>query len=347
MKNCSAATQTILSSASYLKYELWDFTLVTGQTYHFTSGEAPLNGVTIYVPGGTVGPFNYQTGLTIMRDTLSQKSGTESGSTKVALIPQADSPFSSNFAGYPLMQAARYGFLDGATVLMSKFFAEPPQYTGGQIAVSQGAMGYFLGTIQGIEVDRFFVDVTIEDYLSLLGTQQMPKNLMAVGCFHQVYDPGCGLLRATFTVNGAIATAGDGAHFTTNLTQVSKYFNLGVLTMTSGAANGQQANVSSYVNASGAIALVNPFSVVPSPGDTFAVYPGCDRQQATCSNNNSSVGAPLNNLKRFGGIPFMPVPETILDGGTDNPPIQTPGALAGQIIGSAPTGYQIYGPYRG
>jgi hypothetical protein len=347
MKNASAATQVILSSAEYLKYELWNITLATGQTYYFTSGEVPLNGVTIYMPGATtIGPFNYQTGLTIVRDTLTQKAGTESGSVKVALIPQGDSPFSSNIAGYPIMQAARYGFLDGATVLMSKCFLNPPQYTNGQLDLSPGAMGYFLGTLQGIEVDRFFLDATIEDYLSLLGAQQMPKNLISVGCFHQVYDAGCGLLAATFTVSGSISTAGDGAHFTTNLTQVSNYFNLGALTMTSGAANGQKTNVSSYKSTSGAIALANPFSVVPSPGDTFNVYPGCDRQQATCSNNNSAVGPPFNNLKRNGSVGYMPVPETILDGGTDNPPLQTPGSLAGQIIGSAAGGRTTRGTYK-
>jgi hypothetical protein len=318
---------------------LYNITLATGQTYFFTSGEVPLNGVTLYVPGGTIGPFNYQTGLTLARDTVSMKAGTESGSMKLAMIPQADSPFSTLIAGYPIMQAARYGFLDGATVMMSKCFLEPPAATGGQLDLSPGAMGYFLGTMQGIEVDRFFVDATIEDYLSLLGAQQMPKALLSVGCFHQVYDPGCGLLAATFTINGTISTASDGAHFTTNLTQADDYFALGVMKMTSGAALGQQTNVSSYKNAAGAVALVNPFSVVPAPGDTFAIYPGCDLQQATCT-------AKFANLKRFGGIPYMPVPETILDGGTDNPPLQTRGAQAGQIIGSSASAKQTYGGYK-
>jgi hypothetical protein len=339
VKNSSAATQAILAGGQYILYCLYNVTLASGQTYFFTDGEVPLNGVTLYVPGGTIGPFNYQTGLTLARDTVTMKAGTESGSMKLAMIPQADSPFSTLIAGYPIMQAARYGFLDGATVLMSKCFLLPPAATGGQLDVSPGAMGYFLGTMQGIDVDRFFVDVTIEDYLSLLGAQQMPAPLFQVGCFHQVYDAGCGLLRAIFTVSGTISTAGDAAHFTTNLTQADDYFGLGNMTMTSGAAIGQSVNVASYKNASGAISVVNPFSVAPSPGDTFTAYPGCDRQQATCTTK-------FSNLKRFGGVGYMPVPETILDGGTDNPPLQTRGAQAGQIIGSSASAKQTYGGYK-
>lgn len=340
MKNASAATQAILATGSYLLYTLYDITLVTGQSYHFTSGEVPLANVTVYVPGGTVGPFNYQTGLTVVRDKLTQKSGTESGQLKLALIPQADSPNSPVLiAGYPIMQAARYGFLDGATVRMSKMFLYPPQITGGQLDLSPGAMGYFLGTIQGIDVDRFFVDATIEDALSLLGTQQMPQNLYGVGCFHQVYDAGCTLLKSSFTVTGTLATVGDAAHFTTGLTQADGYFNLGVLTMTSGAASGQSSNVQSYKHTSGAIVLLNPFSVAPAAGDTFSIYPGCDRQQATCSGK-------FSNLAHFAGVPYMPVPETIVDGGTDTPPIQANGGQAGQIIGSQPSGRTVYGNYR-
>jgi hypothetical protein len=341
VKNASAATWAILATGSYLLYHLFDVVLTNGQTYHFTDGDVPLQNVTVYVPGGTIGPFNYQTGMTIVRDKLTQKQGTESGQLKCSFIPQGDSPYAPILiAGYPLMEAARYGFLQGATVRMSKLFLIPPAYTGGQLDLSPGAMGYFLGTIQALEADRFFVDLTIEDGLSLLGTQQMPQNLYAVGCFHQVYDPGCGLLAATFTVNGTVETAGDGAHLTTNLTsQANGYFNLGSLTMTSGAAAGQSANVQNFINSSGAFVLLNPFSEVPSPGDTFNVYPGCDRQQATCINI-------FNNKARFAGVPYMPVPETIVDGGTDNPPVQTQGSQAGQIIGSQPAGQFVYGNYR-
>lgn len=342
MKNASSATEAILAKGQYLYYELYDVTLPTGQVYHYTNGEVALNNVTVYVPGGTIGPFNYQTGVSLVRDSLEQQSGTAAGKLKFAFIPQADSPNSPILlAGYTPQQAARYGFLDGASVMMSKCFLNPPTAAAG-LDTSPGAMGYFLGTIQGVDVDRFFLDITVEDALSLLGDQQMPKNLMQVGCFHQVYDPGCGLLAATLSVTGTIATAGDLSHFTSNLTQVDDYFDLGAMTLTGNVTPllaGQKVNVASFKHSAGAIAVVNPLSVLPAVGDTFVIYPGCDRQQlGGCTK--------LNNLPRFGGIPYMPVPETILDGGTDNPPPQAAGAQAGQLIGSAVSGRQTLGTYR-
>ena len=303
----------------------------------------PLNNVTIYVPGGTVGPFNYQTGVTLVRDELVQKAGTEAGSLKFSFIPQGDSPNAPILlAGYSPQQAARFGFLRGATVMMSKAFFNPPTTSAPAIDTSPGAMGYFYGTVEEVQIDRFFLDITVENALSLLGDQQMPRQLVQVGCWNQVYDAGCGLLASTFTVSGTIASAGDRSHFTTNLTQADHYFELGVITFDGNvttALAGQSANVSSYLNASGALSIVNPVSALPASGDTFKVYPGCDRQQlGGCTK--------LSNLPRFAGIPYQPVPETILDGGTDNPPTQTVGAQAGQLIGSSISARQTAGAYK-
>jgi len=342
-KSASATTLAIMSSRQFYLCALFDITLPTGQTLHLTSGEMPLEGVTIYTPGGTRGPFNYQTGMTIVINSSSQKSGTEASSLKVAFIPQVDSPnYPILFAGYEIFQAADLMLLQGATVTMSKFYALPPTQTGGQIETSQGAMGFFEGTIEDVEADRFFVDLGIEDALSVLGDQQMPRPLFGVGCYHQVYDHGCDpaqTLLASKTVSGTITGVTDNAHFTTNLTKANGYFNLGGWQLTSGAANGLRAGISSYLNASGAIVLVVPLATLPAVGDTFTIYPGCDRQQATCTNIFSNGVIPR---QQFGGVPYQPDPSTILDGGADanNPPLQTPTAQAGQIIGSAASSRQ-------
>lgn len=327
-----------LAGGQWLLAELYDITLPTGQVYHFTSFQTGLNNLTIHLPDGTTsGPFNYQSGLTIERGDITQKVGVQGGTMDLSISPQEDSPNAPILiAGYPVWQAARYGFLDGATVRMSIAALLPPAPVT-QIDTSPGASGFFLGTAQKIAVDRLLVKMSVDDYLVYLGAQQMPNKLYQVGCFHQVYDSGCALLKSAFTVNGTIATAGDSAHFTTNLTQVDNYFQLGVLTFTSGVNNGQSANVASYKHSSGAFAMRFPFPVPPAPGDAFSVYPGCDLRQATCSNTNPSVGPPFNNLAHFSGAPDIPVPETMLDGNVNNPPAQTTGGQAGQIIGSGPS----------
>lgn len=342
MKSASTLTQSILSSGLYQVVELWDFTLATGQTYHFTGGDLPLNGISVTTKQGTQGPFNYLSGLTIVRDKLTQKLGTEAGNLEILIAPQSDAPGGApTIAGYPIMQCARYGFLDGAKVQLNKLFLNPA------IGANTNAVGWFLGTVQDIDADRFMVHITLDDFLAYLANQQMPRILWQVGCFHNVYDGGCGLLQANFTSTGAVTSVGDPAHFVTNLSQATGYFKYGVLTFTSGANAGVQAGVNSFTQSSGgAFTMRNPFPVAPSIGDTFSVYPGCDKQQATCSNASTSVGAPFNNLPHFSGQPYIPVPETILNGGTDNPPAQTAGSTAGTIIGSQPSAKTNYGAYK-
>ena len=347
MKASTTLIQNILSSGVYQCAECYDLTLATGQTYHFTSWDVPLpgtpppTGISVITKAGTTGPFSYLTGFTIVRDKISQKAGTEAGSMEVIFGPQGDNPGGApTVAGYPIQQAARYGFLRGATIQLNKLFLNPA------IGANTTAVGWFRGTIQDVEVDRFLVHITADDFLAYLGNQQMPRLLWQTGCFHEVYDSGCGLLKAAFTVNGTLTSVGDAAHFTASaMTQPTGYFKLGVLTFTSGVNSGVSGPVNIFTNP-GAFAMRFPFPKLPSVGDTFSVYPGCDKQEATCQNTNSAVGPAFNNAPHFSGTPFVPVPETTLDGGTDNPPAQTPGSTAGTLIGSQPSGRQNYGSYQ-
>lgn len=344
MKNASAATLTILSGGLYTIAELYDFTLPTGQVYRFTSYQIPIPSAEIYLPpvgSSPVGPYGpYQTGLTIKRTSLTQKAGTEAGNMKLTISPQPDSPFAPVLInGYPFLQACRLGFFDNAIVRMSKLFMYPPSYTNGQLQTTQGAVGWFEGQMQDMQAGRLAADITVDDYLALLGAQNMPRQLFGVGCYHQVYDQGCGLLRSQFTVSGTITAVTDGAHFTASaLTQAAAYFDLGVLTFTSGLNDGFAQNVSSFASG-GAFVMNYPFPVAPSVGDTFTVYPGCDLQQSTCTSK-------FNNLKRFGGQPYIPDPSTIVDGDTAAPPQQPKGSQAGHIVGSNPSAQAGYGTYK-
>lgn len=335
MKQASAATLALLSGGQYVIAELYDITLVSGQVYHFTSFQIPLSAA-IY-PSGTAN--SYLTGLTITRDTLTQKAGVEAGSMKLTIAPQPDSPNAPILiAGYPLLQACRMGLMDAALMQMSILYMAPPN-ANGVLDTSPGGVGYFLGSVLDINVTRFTAELGVSDHLAYMGTQQMPRNVWRTGCGHQVYDAGCALLKASFTVTGAVSSATDGSHFNTNLTQLDHYFELGVLTFTSGANNGLSATVSSFLHGSGAVVTRYPFPNVPTGGDTFSVYPGCDLTQATCTNK-------FANLAHFSGTPYIPVPETLLDGGVSAPPAQQQGGQAGQVIGSQPTGRGFRGKYN-
>lgn len=338
MKSASNATLAIIASGKWLLADLYDLTLITGQSYHFTNFQVPLTAAVF--PSSTKN--TYTTGLIITRDTMTLKVGTEAGNLKLSVSPQGDSPNAPVLiGGYPILQAARYGFLDGATLRYSKLFLKHPAL-GAQLDTSQGAVGWFLGQIQEPTIDRLSLELSIDDALSYLGTQQMPRVLWGAGCFHEVYDAGCTLLKSAFTSTGTIASVGDNAHYTSNLTQADDFFDLGVLTFTGNVTPGLAGvslNVASFKHASGSFAMRFPAPKLPAVGDTFTVYPGCDKQQPTCSGK-------FNNLIHFGGQPYIPVPETTLDGGTDVPAAQTPGSTAGQIIGSAGSGRAVVSPYR-
>lgn len=335
MRSASTATLTILSGGQFLLAELFDIELPTGQTYHFTSFQTPLT-ASIYSPAA--GPFTYQTGLTIQRGTLTQKAGTEAGSLKLTVTPQLDSPNAPILInGYPFLQACRLGFFDGATIQMSKLFMNPPT-AGAALDTSPGAVGWFQGMAEDVQAGRFSAEITVNDYLALLGAQQMPRQLFGVGCFHQVYDAGCTLLKSSFTVTGSVTAVTDGAHFSTNLTQADDWFDMGVITFTSGVNNGFSANVSSYLNAAGALITSYPFPTPPAVGDTFSIYPGCDLQQSTCTSK-------FDNLKHFSGQPYIPDPSTVIDLDTQLPPQQPKGSQAGYIIGSSPGAKTVVGSY--
>jgi len=89
-------------------------------------------------------------------------------------------------AGYPIQQAARYGFLDGAAVQFSKLFMNPA------IGVNTNAVGFFSGTVQDVEADRLMVHLTIDDFLSYLGNQQMPRLLWQTAVSMRCTTQGAG-----------------------------------------------------------------------------------------------------------------------------------------------------------
>lgn len=351
MKSASAASLYLLSIGERMMADLYDITLGTGQVYHFTSFDQPIT-ASIYSPAA--GPFTYKTGLTIKRGTKTQKAGTDGGSMKLTVSPQGDSPNAPVLInGYPVLQACRLGFLDNATIQLSRLFMPPTgsallfsggayslvQSTPGFIDTSAEGTGDFKGVAQDVQAGRLSADITVDNYLALLGNQQMPRVLFGVGCWHQVYDAGCTLLKSAFTSTGHVTSVTDGAHFDTSLTQANGYFELGVITFTSGVNDGFSQNVASHVNSGGALVMNYPFPSAPAVGDTFSIYPGCDLQQATCTTK-------FSNLAHFGGMPYIPIPQTIIDGGTDAPAAQAAGAQAGQLIGSLPSGKGGYGKYK-
>lgn len=334
MKNASAATLAILAAGEYLKIEFWQITLANGTSYYFTSGEQPL------LIGGNV----YKGGLVFVRDQITQKCGVEVGSLDMTIEPQLDYPGGQPaIGGGTFLSQCRAGVFDNAVWLMSKGFFNVPT-AGHQIDVTPGIVPWWAGITSEIQAGRFSADVTLDEATAILANQQMPRNMIQAGCVHRLFDVGCALNKSQNTYTGALTGSITGNSAATNLTPasfVNGYFNLGIITFTSGVLNGASFTVSMSTSTGGVIKTIMPLPSAPSSGDTFSIVPGCDKTFGMCSSNKFKLpsGSFGSNAPHFRGAPFVPQPETLYDGGTGSQTLTSIGSQGTPGVGSIFTGF--------
>ena len=320
MKAAGTNTLAALSSGQFYKAELYDLALTSGATLRFTSYDLPLS----------LGATTYPSNMIVRRGAISSRVGLDSQSVDIELTPQADATSAPTVGGLPFLQAVRQGFLDGARLTVRKVFMSTPA-SGLPVNTNGESVVWYVGTVSDATAGRQSARLSVESDLARLNIQ-MPRNVLQPGCVHSLFDGGCTLLKSTFTVAGTITSTGPNSagSFTTGLTQATDWFSLGVLTFTSGANAGLSRTVRSHANTNGVVTLVSPFPSAPATGDTFNIVPGCDKQQATCSGK-------FANLAHFRGFPYVPVPETLYDGGSVTAP-------APQIGGQGTPGGGSYWP---
>lgn len=190
-------------------------------------------------------------------------------------------------------ELARLGYLDEAEVMLERAFMTTWADT------SAGTLILFSGVLANITADRGNVATKVKAYLALLALPS-PRNTYQPGCIHALFDSGCTLLKADFLDSGT-ADVGSTTHaIVTGLGAADGYYDLGALTITSGPNIGQTRTVKSFL--SGVAQLSRPFLFSSVIGETFDVYPGCDKTQDTCDTK-------FVNLEHFRGYPYVPTPE--------------------------------------
>lgn len=324
MKAASGGTLAILAAGQYFRADQYDIALVTGTTLRYTSSDGPLK----------FGANTYLTGLTIKRGGLTQKAGLEVQTLNLEIAPQGDNPGGApTIGGLSFLSACRAGLLDGARVLMSKAFLSPAK----PIDTSPGQVPWFQGRIADVKCGRFAAAITVNSDIELLNIA-MPRNIVQTGCVHTLFDAGCTLAEASFHNSGTITSLGATANQIVASAQpgATGYYDLGKIAFTSGALNGRSFAVKSFV-AGGTITTIAPLTGV-IVGDTFIIAAGCDKQQATCSSK-------FSNLAHYRGYPYVPVPETLYDGGTQVGTVDTLGGQGGAGAGSGFTGLLGPGSY--
>jgi uncharacterized phage protein (TIGR02218 family) len=131
----------------------------------------------------------------------------------------------------------------------------------------------------------------------------MPRNVWGPHCRHTLFDAGCALDRTNFQSGGSVTGVVSNARFAISIVYLFDYFSLGYITWLSGKNVGFSRTIRSYDGVT--VVLIAPMPFAVQVGDTFHIYPGCDKTLATCTNKFANQG-------NFGGQPYIPAPESAL-----------------------------------
>lgn len=303
--------------------DLFTLTLNNGTELRYTSADTPI------VAGGR----HFALGPVIQRDKVRLVAGLEVD--ELSLTIQCDASLAVPGVAGGLVAFGARGGLDGAELLLERAFMPSWGNT------SLGTLLLFKGRISSVECTRWEIKATVRSALELLNTQ-IPRMTYQAGCRNTLFDgnlsgftekdipigTGCFVRRDEFEAAGHVTGTLNQWLFH-NLEQPDGYFDLGVITMTSGANEGVARTVKRYTltdpsTASHMIAPMAPFPEKVAAGDTFVIVPGCDKTLATCQ---TKFNVPIRDLtvshlgtdwrkiawqRRFSGEPFIPAPETVV-----------------------------------
>ena len=273
----NSATETYMA-------DLFTFTLASGTVIRYTSADTPV----------TVNGLAYALGPAITRGKTKISVGISVDTLDVTINADA----SVLVGSVPILPFIANGGVDLARLALDRAFAAAP----GSPWV--GTLGLFQGRVSDVTVTRYEAVLTIDSDAALLNVM-VPRNVYQPGCLNTLFDATCLLSKASFAVSATATSATDATRtiFSTALGQASGYFALGYAVGLTGANAGVALSIRAF--ASGVITTIRPWPSAVGIGDTFTVYPGCDKQQATCSSK-------FSNLANFRGQPWIPAAMTVI-----------------------------------
>jgi hypothetical protein len=310
----TALVNWLASSRLLTAYDLWTFQLAGGETLRYSG-----TSVALVVPGtcwaATSGALNYSATATwtFALGPVFQRGRVKCG---IGVEPQ---PLDVTLGAGPAdligtltwQQAIHARLFDGCTVELDRFFPGP----GGPTDTSLGCIVWFYGLMSQIGWGRTGIRMTVTSPLGLMAQSQMPRRIYGANCTHIFGSPMCGYDRSNGKNAAGVAT-GIGAVTVTaqaGSTQIavqtgftpspSTAYDEGTIIGTAGANAGFTRTIQ-YMSG-GAASLTSPFVYPIATGDGFTLLPGCDHTVSTCQNT-------LNNLARFGGMPYIPPPESVV-----------------------------------
>lgn len=251
-----------------------------------TSVDNVEDGATVYLGSAMPG------GLLWRHSRLTFKAGIELSECTVVISQRAG----DTLGALPVAQALRAGLWDDATFLISRAYFDA---TG----LLRGVLPRYQGTLAPMKLRNGDVELTLKPPSQTLNRAVPP--VYQAACHNTLFDVGCGVSRAAYTVSATSQAGSTAALVGTGRAEAAGYFNGGVLTFTGGALVGLARTVRNHA-AGGAVSFFDDFPQAPATGDACTLSPGCDR----------SLGASgcdkFANRLRFRGTPFIPKPETAI-----------------------------------
>jgi uncharacterized phage protein (TIGR02218 family) len=303
MRPCSAAlTAYLAANDAAIVADLYTFALPGGAVLRYSGWTTPLS-----IPGTAFPPGSLNFNAATYTDfALGPRFGRSKVTTRIGVAPTALdievlAGADDRIGGLGFAEVVRLGAFDGATVELDRFFAAPCA-AGGQLDASLGAIVWFTGRVAETDVGRSKIAIKVKSLMNLLAIQQMPRRLYQAACGHVFGDPMCGFDRASLAVTiSALAGSTQAAIVTSLSPSPAALYDQGTILGVTGGNAGQTRTVVNL--AGGAIALLKPFLLPVTVGDSFRLLPGCDHTLATCN-------TVFNNLAHYGGMPYIPPPET-------------------------------------
>jgi uncharacterized phage protein (TIGR02218 family) len=199
--------------------------------------------------------------------------------------------------GQPWMAEIAAGFLDSANITRERVFMadwkSPPM--GGVIG--------FDGRVSTVDsVTTTTAKLKVKSTLNILNLP-MPRNSWQVYCLHTLFDTGCGLSKVAYQVTGTVGAGSDVNTVQWPNGATAGYYWQGTIQFITGANSTLRRTIK--LSTGSQLILTQPLPFVPQAGDTFYVWPGCDKTLSTCVNR-------FNNKINNRSYPYIPVPQVAL-----------------------------------
>lgn len=292
MKSASTGLVSLLNSG----YPIWmaDLYLIklkNGAILRFTSWDTSL---TATVETEAEFPSVYA----VKRNGIKMETGLASSTLDVEVGIGSST---SLIYGKQIQSAAAEGSFDDASIRLDRAFMATPG-----LANNGYTLCLFEGFIATVEVSSALLKIHARSETEKLNIQY-PKNVFSPKCQNVLYDAGCQVNRDSVKASGTLVGDQTAGVLVGDTLSANGYYDLGAITITSGACSGLSRSVLSSTNLGSTeeIILSVSFPVSPAAGDTYEIVPGCQHDLATCTNK-------FANQNRFRGFPFVPAPETTL-----------------------------------